>query len=194
MKASGLRPDTISYTCAVGALGRAREWEKALAVWTTMLSEGVAPDGLALHTLLRALAGAGQWQTAVGVFEAILASDDADVCTTPVFCAALEACAVGGAPSKARGYMREMGARAIAPSAACYAQLAAAHAAAADWRGALEVWKGMVHQGVQPDAATYKSVYEALEAAGATEEAKAVMEYAERQGVPLMFTATREVV
>lgn len=190
MKTEGLSPDTISYTCAVGALGRAREWEKALSVWTTMLSEGVAADALALHTLLRALSAASQWQTALGVFDAILHTDDADVCTTTVYAAALEACAVGAQPDRAAAYLEQMQQRGCTPSMSCYLQLASAYAAVDDWRGALATWKQAVKQSSMlkttsgmggskqgggggpkhaagPSAEMYKVVYEACERAGA---------------------------
>ena len=90
MKSEGIQPDRISYTSAVGAAGRAREWETALALWTQMDAENIEIDSvgdaccklckvhcapphselvvyplclqLALHTLLRALTAAGQWQ------------------------------------------------------------------------------------------------------------------------------------
>ena len=77
--------------------------------------------------------------------------------------------------------------RAREPAPCCLgAQVAAAHAAGGDWRGALALWKDLVHQGLDLDAELYKSVYEACDAAGAHEEAKAVLEFAERRGVPLM--------
>ena len=50
------------YPSAVKALGRSRNWELALGLWTTLISEGVPFDAVALHSLLRALVGGGQWQ------------------------------------------------------------------------------------------------------------------------------------
>ena len=143
MKAAGVAPDAISYTSAVGALGRAREWEKALGLWTTMGVEGVAIDDLALATLLRALEGGGQWQIALDVFEAVLSSPDAGgVCTSTVFSAVLAACAAGAQADTALGYVSRMRSMGVVPSAACYHQVCAAHAAQQDWRGALAVWQG----------------------------------------------------
>lgn len=186
MKAEKISPDAISYTSAVGALGRAREWEKALSLWMTMLSDGVSPDALALRTLLRALSGAGQWPTALAVFDAVAGSDDAAVCTTTVYEQALAACAAGAQPERALSYLEQMRTVGIVPSVACYSQVVSAHAAAANWRGALAVWKELVEKGQKPDAQTYQAVYDACDAAGAQEEAKALLEFAERQGVPLM--------
>ena len=62
----------------------------------------------------------------------------------------------------------------------------AAHAAAEDHVGALTLWKKMIHKGMEPAAEAYKAVYQACESAGAHAEAKGVLEYAERQGIPLM--------
>ena len=50
-----MRPDEISHTSVVGALGRAGQWELAMGVWTQMEIDGIQPDGLALHTLILAL-------------------------------------------------------------------------------------------------------------------------------------------
>ena len=186
MKSHKIVPDAISYTSAVGALGRAREWEKALSLWLTMLTDGISPDTLALRTLLRALSGAAQWPTALAVFDAVANSEDAHVCTTPVYEQALTACAVGAQPERAARYIEQMKCVGVDISSACYAQLASAHAAARDWRGALAVFKGLMADGLRPDAPTYQAVYSACDQAGAQEEAKALLEFAERQGVPLI--------
>ena len=186
MKSHKIVPDAISYTSAVGALGRAREWEKALSLWLTMLTDGISPDTLALRTLLRALSGAAQWPTALAVFDAVVNSEDAHVCTTPVYEQALTACAVGAQPERAARYIEQMKCVGVDISSACYAQLASAHAAARDWRGALAVFKGLMADGLRPDAPTYQAVYSACDQAGAQEEAKALLEFAERQGVPLI--------
>ena len=186
MKSHKIVPDAISYTSAVGALGRAREWEKALSLWLTMLTDGISPDTLALRTLLRALSGAAQWPTALAVFDAVANSEDARVCTTPVYEQALTACAVGAQPERAARYIEQMKCVGVDISSACYAQLASAHAAARDWRGALAVFKGLMADGLRPDAPTYQAVYSACDQAGAQEEAKALLEFAERQGVPLI--------
>lgn len=186
MKSHKIVPDAISYTSAVGALGRAREWEKALSLWLTMLTDGISPDTLALRTLLRALSGAAQWPTALAVFDAVANSEDAHVCTTPVYEQALTACAVGAQPERAARYIEQMKRVGVDISAACYAQLASAHAAARDWRGALAVFKGLMADGLRPDAPTYQAVYSACDQAGAQEEAKALLEFAERQGLPLI--------
>ena len=186
MKSHKIVPDAISYTSAVGALGRAREWEKALSLWLTMLTDGISPDTLALRTLLRALSGAAQWPTALAVFDAVANSEDAHVCTTPVYEQALTACAVGAQPERAARYIEQMKCVGVDISSACYAQLASAHAAARDWRGALAVFKGLMADGLRPDAPTYQALYSACDQAGAQEEAKALLEFAERQGVPLI--------
>ena len=186
MKSHKIVPDAISYTSAVGALGRAREWEKALSLWLTMLTDGISPDTLALRTLLRALSGAAQWPTALAVFDAVANSEDARVCTTPVYEQALTACAVGAQPERAARYIEQMKCVGVDISAACYAQLASAHAAARDWRGALAVFKGLMADGLRPDAPTYQAVYSACDQAGAQEEAKALLEFAERQGLPFI--------
>jgi len=187
MKAAGVAPEAISYTSAVGALGRAREWEKALGLWTTMGVEGVAIDDLALATLLRALEGGGQWQIALDVFEAVLSSPDAGgVCTSTVFSAVLAACAAGAQADTALGYVSRMRSMGVVPSAACYHQVCAAHAAQQDWRGALAVWQDMVRQDMRPSLETYAMVYEGCLTAGAEEEASAIAEFAEREGVPLL--------
>lgn len=152
------------------------EWEKALALWSTMLSDGVTPDALALHTLLRALVGADQWPTALVIFDSVAMSSDADDVLTPsVYSMALTACAAGAQVERGEGYIEQMKAAGMTPTDKCYRQLTTAHAAAGDWQGALGVWKQMVELGMEPDAATNKAVYDACEAAGEAEEAKNVL-------------------
>ena len=98
-----------------------------------MLSDGIAPDAMALHTLLRALSAAGQWPTALAVFDAVVASDDADVCTPTVYAAALTACAIGAQSERAKKYLAQMKAVGLTPSQACYTQ-GARHCTAPAWR------------------------------------------------------------
>ena len=65
----GVAPDAISYTSAMGALGRAGAWERALALWREMAANGLEADSKALLSAMRALLGASQWRAALTVFE-----------------------------------------------------------------------------------------------------------------------------
>ena len=47
MAERGVRPDAISYTSAMGALGRSGSWERALALWQSMAAQGLEADSKA---------------------------------------------------------------------------------------------------------------------------------------------------
>ena len=65
----GVAPDAISYTSAMGAMGRAGAWERALALWREMAANGLEADSKALLSAMRALLGASQWDAALTVFD-----------------------------------------------------------------------------------------------------------------------------
>jgi pentatricopeptide repeat domain-containing protein 1 len=186
MKTAGLKPDKISYTCAIGAAGRAREWEMALSLFTQMEVENVEIDPLAFHTLLRALTAAGQWAVSLHAFTRVLnTTGSSEMHTSTLFASALDACAAGGQRDRALELLQQMRTLRVMPSAACYHGVAASCAAADDWQGALGVLQDMVKQDMPPESETWQIVLNACRKAGRDEEADQLSSYAERVGVPL---------
>ncbi|KAL1529529.1 hypothetical protein AB1Y20_000474 [Prymnesium parvum] len=188
IKASGAKPDQISYTSVVGALGRGGEWALAMSMWTQMELEGIAPDGLALHTLMLALSRNGQWQAALRLFDGALSTEMPAARTTVAFAAAISACAEGEQARRATDLLELMPKLNMLPSPACYLAASKACANAGEWRAALAVWQQMLRNDMRPAPAMWQVVLKACRDAGdeAEEETQMLLEFAEREGVPLM--------
>ena len=130
----------------------------------------------------------GEWQKAVTLFEGALQSGIPAARTSLAFAAGMEACAEGRDARGATALLGRMPALGALPSPACFLAAARACARAGEWRGSLAVWQQMVRNDMRPAPAMWRVVLEACRAAGeeAAEEELMLMQFAEREGVPLM--------
>ncbi|KAG6607993.1 Pentatricopeptide repeat-containing protein [Cucurbita argyrosperma subsp. argyrosperma] len=71
MQRAGLQPDVVSYALLIGAYGKARREEEALAVFEEMLDAGVRPTRKAYNILLDAFAISGMVEQAKIVFKSM---------------------------------------------------------------------------------------------------------------------------
>ena len=58
-----------------------------------------------------------------------------------------------------------------------------------DWEGALATWQDVVREGMRVEAEMWAVVYNACQAAGREEESNLLVEYGEREGIPMMAMA-----
>ena len=56
----GVAPDTISFSVAMAAMAKAKQWQKAEALMAEMLKVGAKPDARAQNALMEAYARGGQ--------------------------------------------------------------------------------------------------------------------------------------
>ncbi len=84
----GLRPDAVSYSCAIAAAQRGGESSLALALFDEMLAARLVPGGALFATLIAACERKGDWHRALQLF------DTMKVGHPPVQCCILRAASV----------------------------------------------------------------------------------------------------
>ena len=64
MDEAGLRRDAITYSAAISALSKGRQWSMAIDVFNHMCDAGIECDAVTCCSLITALDKGGQWQLA----------------------------------------------------------------------------------------------------------------------------------
>ena len=85
---------TKEYTMCISALGRSRQWERALSLLDEMRERGVTPDVISFSAAISACEKAGKWERVLSLLDEMRERGVAPNVIS--FSAAISACEKGG--------------------------------------------------------------------------------------------------
>lgn len=166
-----VRANPFTYTAAVTALAGSGRWREALEAYDR-IPQSVPINEVMLNAAVGAAASGDDWRRCVDLLEAGM-----KLGLTPRTSSFNMALLVEVMP--------ELG---LVPSPACFLAASRACAAAGEWRGAMRLWQMMMRNDVRPHPEMWQVLLGACREAGdeAKEETQRLLQFAEREGVPLM--------
>ena len=169
-----LMPDTISYSAALSACEKCREWERTLQLLAQMRQRGVPLDAVSCSAAISACRNGQEWGRALDVLQEMrLQGIKLDAIA---FNAAISACDSGFQWERALLLLAEMTSRRISPTVVtCNAAISACE------RGqrlqeALEVMDDMQRAGLQADVVTFGAAISACSGGQAWSRVLALLE------------------
>ena len=131
----GVEPNAFSYSAAITACEKERQWELALELFDEMQHRGVSPDVVTYSSVISACEKCGQWQHALDLFDE------------------LERKGAEGMPSSARW--------SNAADVILYSATISACEKGGQWKRAVELLRQMEDVGLVPNVVTYSAAISA---------------------------------
>ena len=149
MRKAGVAPSVYSYSAAISACEKGRQWEDALSLLEEMRTRGVEPSVYSFNAAISACGAGGQWERALSLLEEMHSRGvEPDVIS---FSAAISACEKGGQWERALSLLDEMRAAGVAPDVISFSAAISACEKAGEWERALALLDEMRARGVELD-------------------------------------------
>ena len=188
----GVEPNAFSYSAAITACEKERQWELALELFDEMQHRGVSPDVVTYSSVISACEKCGQWQHALDLFDELERkgaegmpssarwSNAADVI---LYSATISACEKGGQWKRAVELLRQMEDVGLVPNVVTYSAAISACGNGHEWGQAMALFDEMKKRGVGPNVITYSAAISACERIGEWQRALALFHEMKEQGL-----------
>ncbi|KAK4269819.1 hypothetical protein QN277_022928 [Acacia crassicarpa] len=159
MQRAGLQPDVVSYALLIGAYGKARREDEALAVFEEMLDAGVRPTQKAYNILLDAFSISGMVEQARTVFKSMRRDRySPDLCSyTTMLSAYINASDMEGAEKFFRRLMHD----GFKPNVVTYGTLIKGYAKMNDLGKVMEKYEEMHRCGIKANQTILTTIMDA---------------------------------
>jgi len=162
MEVVRVKPDAVTLVTLISACGKAGQFDKALELKERMVRLGLTPSVQTYNALLKAAQAVGNLQAALELRDEMQVAGLAPDAIT--YCTLISTChQAGGDWQVALQLFRDLQAAGIPPNLRVFNALLATCSVAGQWQQALQVFRYMMTRtNVQPDAATYACVIDAV--------------------------------
>ncbi|CAE7805165.1 EMB2654 [Symbiodinium sp. CCMP2592] len=182
MQVKSVWGNTFTYNAAIGALGKGRQWQKALGLFYGLQAATVDKDLVSYNTAINACKDAGRWAVALSLLSEVLSGGlQADVIT---FNAAIGACEKSGQWQPALQLFQALEDRKLVPQATTWVGLISACSRAGLWMEALGyLSRHLADEPKSPSAIVYGVTISACDKAGQWQQALSLLTQLEQQSL-----------
>eukprot|EP00439_Symbiodinium_sp_Y106_P065834 s838_g10.t1 len=182
MQVKSVWGNTFTYNAAIGALGKGRQWQKALGLFFGLQAATVDKDLVSYNTAINACKDAGRWAVALSLLSEVLSCGlQADVIT---FNAAIGACEKSGQWQPALQLFQALEDRKLVPQATTWVGLISACSRAGLWMEALGyLSRHLADEPKSPSAIVYSVTISACDKAGQWQQALSLLTQLEQQSL-----------
>jgi pentatricopeptide repeat domain-containing protein 1 len=177
-----VKPNNFHFCAAISACGRAKQCDKAMALFEQMQQLNVKPDEFTCTAAISACEKGKKWETAVALLQR-MHSKYGQRPSVHAYSAAISACEKGGQCEKALELLDEMPDKGLEPNEYAYSAAIAACATVGMHEKAAHLLDAMQAANVKPNVFSYGSAVKACAEAGEWQKALSLIARMEASGV-----------